>query len=520
MLIWQYLGLFLIVMLFSWLVTKAVIILSFRFKIVDYPDKKRKLHQKITPLLGGLAIFIAFFTAIFLLMPYLLSGDLSFIHWLSFALGALFLMIGGVLDDKYNLAPRWQIIFPILASIMPVLGGVSINHLSTPGGDIFNISNLFSAVLIIFWLLAMMYTTKLLDGVDGLVSGLGLIGALVIFAFTSSTQYLQADIALASWLLAAAIAGFLILNFSPAKIFLGEGGSLFIGYALGVLAVISGGKIAIALLIMALPMMDLAWTILRRLAKGKNPFHFADRGHLHHRLLKLGLSSSQTVMVFYFFSLVFGVSALFLQSRGKFLALLLLLLIMLILIIFFNWWEKKRQPRLLLHICCAPCASYITKHLLLPRFKVVWYFYNPNLSSLEEYQRRLAAAQRAAKIIGVKLIAAPYRHEAWRDLVRGRELDEEKGGRCHLCYHERIEAAYRLAKKQRFAYFSTSLLSSPYKDAEAIRRIAQDLSDQQNPIFLDEDFQADAMFKKSLAWAKENGIYLQKYCGCEFSFRA
>jgi UDP-N-acetylmuramyl pentapeptide phosphotransferase/UDP-N-acetylglucosamine-1-phosphate transferase len=220
-----------------------------------------------------------------------------------------------------------------------------------------------------------MYTTKLLDGVDGLVSGLGLIGSLVIFLFTSTTQYSQPDIAVAALIFSGACLGFLVLNFNPAKIFLGEGGSLFIGYVLGVLAIISGGKIAIALLIMGLPILDVFWTIARRLLKGKNPFRFADRQHLHHRLLDLGLSPRQTVAVFYVFAAVFGLSGLFLQSRGKLLALIILLGLMLLLIIFFSWWEKARRPRLLFHICCAPCASYSTQEKLMPHYRVTWYFY-------------------------------------------------------------------------------------------------------------------------------------------------
>lgn len=510
---------FLTIVIFSFLLTLLFKKIALYFKIIDYPDKDRKIHDHPIPLLGGMAIFIAFFTAIFILMPKLLLGDLNFYHWLSVLLGGLVLMIGGFLDDKYNLKARWQIIFPVLAAILPILGGVSIEKLSTPAGGIIFISSALSMVLIVVWLLGMMYTTKLLDGVDGLVSGLGVIGALVIFLFTSTTQYAQADIALAALLFAGACLGFLILNFYPAKIFLGEGGSLLIGYILGVLAIISGGKIAIALLIMALPILDVAWTILRRLVRKKNPFKFADRDHLHHRLLKIGLSPRQTSLVFYSFAIVFGLSGLFLQSRGKLLALVSLLIIMVTLIIFFSWWEKNYRPKLLLHICCAPCASYITQTILLPRFRVVWYFYNPNLSSLDEYNRRLAAAKRAAKIIGVKLMAAPYRHEEWRDLVRGRELDSEKGLRCQICYRERIEAAYKLAKEMKFNYFSTSLLSSPHKDEQAIRGICQSLSQKIGPSFLDEDFQKNNNFKKSLDWARANNIYLQKYCGCEFSYR-
>jgi UDP-GlcNAc:undecaprenyl-phosphate/decaprenyl-phosphate GlcNAc-1-phosphate transferase len=515
----QYLFWFLAVVIFSFLLTLLFRKIAFYFKIIDYPDKNRKIHDRPIPLLGGMAIFISFLTAIFILMPKLLSGDLNFYHWFSVILGGLILMIGGFLDDKYNLKARWQIIFPILAAILPILGGVSIDKLSIPAGGIISVSSLFSMALIVIWLLGMMYTTKLLDGVDGLVSGLGAIGALVIFLFTSTTQYAQADIALAALLFAGACLGFLILNFHPAKIFLGEGGSLLIGYVLGVLAIISGGKIAIALLIMALPILDVAWTIIRRLYQKKNPFKFADRDHLHHRLLKIGLSPRQTSLVFYSFAIIFGLSGLFLQSRGKLLALISLLIIMSALIVFFSWWEKNYRPRLLLHVCCAPCASYITQKILLSRFRVIWYFYNPNLSSLEEYNRRLAAAQRAAKIVGVKLIAAPCRHEEWRDLIRGRELDSEKGIRCQICYRERIVSVYNLAKEMKCNYFSTSLLSSPYKDDKIIREIGQSLSEKSGPRFLNEDFQKNNGFKKSLDWAREHNIYLQRYCGCEFSYR-
>ncbi len=510
---------FVLILGFSLLLTVGVIKLAKRWGILDCPDDTRKRHARPTPLLGGLAIFIAFFSGLYLVRGQLLAGDLELSHWLGFLVGAAWLMIGGFLDDKYNLSPRIQIIFPILAAITPVVGGVGIEKLSNPLGGVLVLPSLISAVLIILWLLGMMYTTKLLDGVDGLVSGLGVIGALVIFLFTSTTRYFQPDIALAAWTFAAACLGFLTLNFNPAKIFLGEGGSLLIGYVLGVLAIISGGKIAIALLIMGLPILDVAWTIVRRVLKGHNPFRFADRQHLHHRLQDLGLSPRQTVLVFYIFAAVFGLSGLFLQSRGKLLLLALLLASMLVLVIFFNWWERRRRPSLLLHICCAPCAAYSTQELLEPHYRVTWYFYNPNLSSQEEYDRRLLSVRQAAKIIGVKLVSAPYQHQAWLEMVKGREDDPEKGVRCQLCYRERLKVAYAFALQNRFTYFSTSLLTSPYKDGAAIRQICRELVLTGGPEFLDQDFQAHNGFRASLQWAKDHNLYLQKYCGCEFSFR-
>ena len=334
-----YLSVFFIALAASAVLTFSVRRLALYFNILDRPDiedrregeRGRKIHFQPVPLLGGLAIFIAYFGLLFLWAPHFLSGDLNFSHLAGFFAGALIIVIGGVLDDKYNLPPRWQIVFPLLAIIAVIAGGVEIARLSSPFGGQFDLGALFwlSPLLIAAWLLGMMYTTKLLDGVDGLVSGVGAIGGLVIFLFTLTTRYYQPDIALASLLLTGVALGFLFFNWHPAKIFLGESGSLLLGYILGVLAIISGGKIAIALLVMGIPALDLVWTVGRRLWAGRNPFKFADREHLHHRLLSLGLSQKKTVFIFYGLSLVFGLSGLFLQSRGKLWALVLLVLIML-----------------------------------------------------------------------------------------------------------------------------------------------------------------------------------------------
>jgi len=317
------------------------------YKIIDNPSGEvgRKIHKKPTPLLGGLAIFLSYFLLLFIFSDRFLSGDLNVFHLLGFFSGALVLIIGGFLDDKYNLRPAKQIIFPLLAIVAVVFGGIEIVRLSNPFGGTIDLNTYFflSPLLISFWLLGMMYTTKLLDGVDGLVSGIGAIGSFIIFLFTLTPNYYQPDIAFASLLFAGAVFGFLIFNWHPAKIFLGEGGSLLIGYVLGVLAIISGAKIAMALLIMGIPILDVFWTILRRLLKRKNPFKFSDKQHLHHRLLELGLNQRQTVVIFYTLSFIFGFSGLFLQSRGKFIALVLLALLMFITVILFWLLDRKKK---------------------------------------------------------------------------------------------------------------------------------------------------------------------------------
>jgi len=252
-------------------------------------------------------------------------------------------MIGGVLDDKYNLKPKFQIIFPLLAIGAVIAGGIGIEKITNPLGGLLYFNIYSTDLFTLAWLLGMMYTTKLLDGVDGLVSGLGIIGGLIIFLFTITTKYYQPDVGLMGLIFAAACLGFLIFNFYPAKIFLGEGGSLLIGYIIGILAIISGGKIAIALLIMGIPIMDVAWTILRRVVQGKNPFKFADRKHLHHRFLDMGLSQRQTVLVYYALAAIFGLIALFLQTQGKVVALGILVIVMVILV-FLSAFLPKRNP--------------------------------------------------------------------------------------------------------------------------------------------------------------------------------
>ncbi len=299
--------------------------------IIDYPDGKRKIHKQAIPLLGGIALFLSYFIALYFLRDIVLARGLTALQLTGFFLGAFILITGGALDDKYNLKPRLQIIFPVIAVIIAITFGINVEKITNPSGGLINFGLSLSFIISFVWLLGMMYTTKLLDGIDGLVSGLGVISGLIIFLFTITTKYYQPDVGLMALIFAGVCLGFLIFNFHPAKIFLGEGGSLFIGYAIGILAIISGGKIAIALLIMGIPIMDVIWIIVRRLYEGKNPFKTADGKHLHHRFLHMGLSQRQTALIYYVFAIIFGSTALFLQSQGKVIALGILIIIMVLI---------------------------------------------------------------------------------------------------------------------------------------------------------------------------------------------
>ena len=338
----NYLIFALISFIFSVIFVKLSGFIAQKYEIVDVPDNIRKKHSRTTPLLGGFGIFLTFFIVLFLARDYILIGELNARHWLGVFFGACFLMIGGVLDDKYNLSPKTQIIFSILAIISVLFGGVNIEKITNPfGGDFLYLSSFVSAFFIFLWLSLMMYSTKILDGLDGLVGGVSAIGAFIIFLFTITTKYHQPDLAMVAIILCAAILGFLVFNWNPARIFLGEGGSLLLGYLIGILAIISGGKVAIALLIMGLPLLDLFWTIIRRYIAGKNPFRSADRGHLHFKLIDAGLNIRQAVLVFYFFAAFFGLSALWLQSMGKVLMLVVLVLLMIMMTGLLSFYQKK-----------------------------------------------------------------------------------------------------------------------------------------------------------------------------------
>jgi UDP-GlcNAc:undecaprenyl-phosphate GlcNAc-1-phosphate transferase len=343
---------FIFTFILSLALTPLAIKLAVKLDVIDRPASERgdgdktagrKIHTKATPLLGGLAIFLSFFVVLFLNLDKVLAGNLELKHWLGVLIGSILLMIGGFLDDKYSLKPSHQVIWPVLAILAVVIGGVGINKITNPFGGIINFNNLWFLpyVLTFLWLLGMTYTTKLLDGIDGLVTGISAIGGLIIFLFTLTTKYYQPDIAFASLIFSGACLGFLIFNFHPAKIFLGDGGSLLLGFLLGVLAIISGGKIAIALLVLGIPIMDAAWVIARRLLNKKSPFQSSDKLHLHHRLLALGIGQTKTVLIYYILALSFGLVALFLQSKGKVFALIVLVLVMLGFIIFLNKQNKN-----------------------------------------------------------------------------------------------------------------------------------------------------------------------------------
>ncbi len=324
----------------------AVERLARRFGFVDHPGE-RKIHQAPMPLLGGVAIYLAVASCVggaLWMSGTLTSGSITPAHYAGFLVGGLVLMVGGALDDRYTLPPRLSLIAPLVAAAAAVLGGIEISKVTNPFGGVLPIAPWQSDVLVFAWLLVVMYTTKFLDGLDGLATGVSAVGMGMVLGLSLTVAYFQPDVALLSSIALGATLGFLTRNFHPAKMFLGEGGSTFVGYLLGTLAVISGGKLATALLVVGVPLLDVAWAVLRRASAGglKNVVK-ADRKHLHHRLLDLGWGQRRVAVTYYLVAASFGSAALFLQSGAKLVALSTLGLLMLVAVIILDAYDRRRQ---------------------------------------------------------------------------------------------------------------------------------------------------------------------------------
>ncbi|MCX6785308.1 MAG: MraY family glycosyltransferase [Candidatus Komeilibacteria bacterium] len=340
----NYLLPFLAAFFISLILTFLIRRLSLALKIIDQPKEPRKIHQFPVPLLGGLAVYFTFLlvTLVFYQAGYLLDGKIKPAYLLAMLIAGAVLMVGGYFDDKYKLKPIQQFICPVLAVLIVLASGLAIGYVSNPLGGLWYLAGTFWSPLLIFvWLLGMMYTTKFLDGLDGLVTGISAIGAIILFLVSLFWDVPLSGTSILCLILAGAAFGFLVWNFYPAKIFLGEGGSLFLGFSLGVLSIISGAKIATALLIMGIPILDVAWVIIRRIFKEKKSAFLGDAKHLHFRLLSAGLNQRQAVLLLYLLTLVFGAASLFQQTVGKLVTLGILLLTMVLL----GWWVIYRYKK-------------------------------------------------------------------------------------------------------------------------------------------------------------------------------
>lgn len=307
-----YIMAFFIPFILSYLLTPIAKRLAYRCGAIDVPKDDRRVHCKPIPRLGGVAIYLATLITLIILAP----KDTT---TLVILLGGSIIAITGIIDDIKPISAKVKLVFQIIAAVVVVVGGVKIDYVTIPViGKMIDL-RLFAIPLTIFWIVGITNTLNLIDGLDGLSAGVSGISSLSFFfiainmAARLDDPKLMALPILMALVVAGAAFGFLPHNFNPARIFMGDTGSLFLGFMLSVIAVEGAMKsiaaILIPLLVLGLPIFDTTFAILRRFVN-KKPIMEADRGHLHHRLLDKGLSQKQTVLVLYTISMLLGTSGI------------------------------------------------------------------------------------------------------------------------------------------------------------------------------------------------------------------
>lgn len=325
--------------IFSFVLAIVFILLALKFfpklKLMDRPHKYG-LDRAPIPYYGGLAIYFAFLISLLIFVP--LEK-----HVIGLLIGSSMIMLLGFFDDLFGLSPWFRLGVQFLAAVVLVLFGIGILSIKLPFIGVISFDQFLwggiymaSALFTILWVMTILNTMNFVDGVSGLVSGVSFVAGLTIF-FLSVNPGLhenpqsQLPVALIALIIAMISLAFLLFDFPAAKILMGDTGSTFLGFMLASLAIFSGGKVATAFLVLGIPILDMIWVVLRRTMSGKK-FWQGDLMHLHHRLLKLGFSRRQVVLLYLLITAVFGFSAVMLvSSQQKFFMVVALTVLMLLL---------------------------------------------------------------------------------------------------------------------------------------------------------------------------------------------
>lgn len=303
---------FIISLVLALVMTPLVKKFAFKVGAIDKPNH-RKVHTRIMPRLGGLAIYIAFVGGFFLLSPLLPEGllrpsDMKLINAL--LVGGTIIIVLGALDDRFELSAKVKLIGQIAAACVVVFGfDVKIDLLNIPFGETMQpIAHWIAIPITILWIVGVTNAINLIDGLDGLAAGVSGIAIATIVVMASLMGF--QPIILLSTLLLGGIVGFLVFNFHPAKIFMGDSGSLFLGFSLATLSMLGFKQVTIVsfvtpLLIIGVPLSDTFFAIIRRWVN-KRPVFAPDKGHLHHRLRDLGFSHRKTVLIIWGVAAIFG----------------------------------------------------------------------------------------------------------------------------------------------------------------------------------------------------------------------
>jgi UDP-GlcNAc:undecaprenyl-phosphate/decaprenyl-phosphate GlcNAc-1-phosphate transferase len=308
--------------------------IAFKIGAVDIPKDGRRMHKRAIAKLGGMAMVSGFLiTILFNLIVSVVdpSNPIKLnLQLLGLIIGIFIVVTMGLIDDLKGLSAKYKLVFQLAAAIVVVIFGTKIQIVTNPFSNTgFTLSPMIYYPLTIIWIVGVTNAINLIDGLDGLAAGVSSIASLsLFFVCVISARW---DVAIITAALAGSTLGFLPYNFNPAKIFMADTGSNFLGFTLAVISIQGTLKsyaaiaIAIPLLVLGLPLFDTIFAILRRIVKGKSIME-ADRGHLHHRLIDMGLSHRQSVVVMYIFSAVLGLCAIVLADKGAFTAIILVIL--------------------------------------------------------------------------------------------------------------------------------------------------------------------------------------------------
>ena len=309
----------------SFLATPLVKSLANRVGAIDVPKDNRRMHTVPIPRMGGLAIFVGFLLSV-LIFSKNMGRELQ-----SILLGAIVLVILGVFDDKYALGAKLKLFFQLVAACVVVFyGGLRIDRLTNPFGDsLYSYWDfgVFSYPITIIWIVAITNAVNFIDGLDGLACGVSCISSLNLLVIALLVSDAQVSIIMAA--LTGACLGFVPYNFNPAKIFMGDTGSTFLGFMLatvsiqGLFKAYAAISFIVPFLLLGLPIFDICFAVIRRVAHGKSPME-ADRGHFHHRLIDMGFSQKQSVAIAYVLTGILGLAAVLLTVSGAMKAMIML----------------------------------------------------------------------------------------------------------------------------------------------------------------------------------------------------
>ncbi len=351
---------FLLAFIIVFMVTPYSIKIAEKIGAIDIPKDNRRMRRKPLPKLGGVAVIFGFIISIIYLISVmyiegsieLFDSNLYLKKLIGIGLGVIIITITGILDDTKDLNPIQKLIGQLIAAIVAVAFGIQIGNINVPYFTSLGLSHEISIIATIIWIVGITNAINLIDGLDGLSSGIALISCvslLIIFALNNSP--IIAILMITS--LIGALVGFLPFNFAPAKTFIGDTGSNFLGYIISIVSILGVAKtytavvIALPMLVLGLPIFDVIWAIIRRMIKGKSikAIFKADKGHLHHRLVSKGFSQKQTVLIMYTISAALGIFAIIILDSGIWKALSFLLMVIAALFLGYRNFLKEKSEK-------------------------------------------------------------------------------------------------------------------------------------------------------------------------------